>query len=272
MLRPPLLLSAAHLLALTACATTPRERPLQPFESEQEWAEYEAWRRREGERLSRQAPPPQPIIELPSYYDPPPPRVPGGQPPPSAAPAVPVSTGVQPAAEADPGPLVRVHGDYLVVLHRGRLFSVRIGGGALEPVSVVDAFDPDADPLFSDYDDLFVTGDRVVVVSLESSLGGVRLGVFRLAPDGALTYRATYSMASAGEDFNGIRRHASRLMGDRLVFYSGLALHYHNREASSFNDFPSIRRWGHSARMAPVAPTRIHRPAAGDPGGTMHTR
>ena len=239
MLRPPLRLAAAHLLALSACATpggtsAPRERPLQPFESEREWAEYEAWQRREGERLSRQAPPPQMIIEPPSYYDPAPPPVPGRQPSSSPAPPVPVSTRVQPAAEADPGPLARVHGDYLVVLHRGRLFSVRIGEGALEPVSVVDAFDPDADPLFSDYDDLLVTGDHVVVVSLESSLGGVRLGVFQLAPDGALTYRATYSMASAGEHFNGIRRHASRLVGDRLVFYSGLPLHYHSREASSF--------------------------------------
>ena len=271
MIRPLLLLAAAHLLALSACATTPRERPLQPFESEEEWAEYQAARRREAERLNRQAPPPHPIIEPPMMYPQPPraPEVPN-QSSASPVPVVAAHTTVQPAAEADPGPLARVHGDFLVLLHRGRLFTVRIGGGTLAPVSVVDAFAPDADPLFARYDEMLVSGDRVIVIRL-GTVGseGVELGVFHLAPDGELTYRDTYTMASAGEHFNGQRMHASRLVGDRLVFYSSLSPHHYERQASSYNDLPWI--YGRSTRVAPEAPTRIYRPAAGNAGGDMHT-
>lgn len=272
MLRPPLLLAAAHLLALSACATAPRERPLQPFESEQEWTEYQAWQRREGERLRRQAPPPHVIIEPPTL----PPSLPREPEVPvqtslSPVPVRAATTTVQPAAEADPGPLAQVHGDYLILLHRGRLFTVRIGGGALEPVSVVDAFGPYTDPLFVRYDEMLVSGDRVVLVSLGSvSSGDAQLDVFQLAPDGTVARRATYVMTSAGEHFNGQRRHASRLVGDRLVFYSALSPHHYQRQASSYDDFPRISG-GRSTRVERSVPTRVYRPAAGSTGGDMHT-
>ena len=45
-------------------------------------------------------------------------------------------------AGVDEGGIVKVHGDHLVVLRRGRLFTVKIGDGALRPVSAVDAFWP----------------------------------------------------------------------------------------------------------------------------------
>jgi hypothetical protein len=277
MIRPPRLLAIAHLLALSACAaggtSALRDRPLQPFESEQEWAEYQARLRREGERLSRGAPPPQMIIEPPFMHPPPPvPQVPG-QPPSPPPPAVPVSTRVQPAAEVDRGPLVRVHGDFLVALHRGRLFTVRIGGQALEPVSMVDAFEPRAYRAFHEYDDLLIWGDRVVTVALGTvTSGGVELGVFQLGRDGALSRRATYTLASRGGHFNDWRMHFTRLVGDRLVFYSDLAPNDLERLAS-FDAFPAIRRadGDRFVPLAPDAPTRIHRPAAGNTGRDMHT-
>ena len=44
----------------------------------------------------------------------------------------------------DEGGIVKLHGDHLVVLRRGRLFTVRVGDGSLRPVSAVDAFGPAA--------------------------------------------------------------------------------------------------------------------------------
>src|SRR6185369_4658032 len=38
-------------------------------------------------------------------------------------------------AGVDEGGIVKVHGDHLVVLRRGRLFTVAIGDGALKPIS-----------------------------------------------------------------------------------------------------------------------------------------
>src|SRR5688572_24901158 len=49
-------------------------------------------------------------------------------------------------AGVDEGGIVKVHGNHLVVLRRGRLFTVAIGGDALKPISVADAFGPDINP------------------------------------------------------------------------------------------------------------------------------
>ena len=46
-------------------------------------------------------------------------------------------------AGVDEGGIVKVHGDHLVVLRRGRLFTVAIGDQALKPISNIDAFGPD---------------------------------------------------------------------------------------------------------------------------------
>jgi uncharacterized secreted protein with C-terminal beta-propeller domain len=48
-------------------------------------------------------------------------------------------------AGVDEGGIVKVHGNHLVVLRRGRLFTVAIGDNALKPISAVDAFAPDID-------------------------------------------------------------------------------------------------------------------------------
>src|SRR6185295_14384379 len=46
-------------------------------------------------------------------------------------------------AGVDEGGIVKLHGDHLVVLRRGRLFTVKVGDGALQPISSVDAFGPE---------------------------------------------------------------------------------------------------------------------------------
>src|SRR4051812_6527242 len=43
-------------------------------------------------------------------------------------------------AGVDEGGIVKVHGDYLVMLRRGRLFTVSVAGGGLAPVSAVNAY------------------------------------------------------------------------------------------------------------------------------------
>src|SRR5688572_22356514 len=43
-------------------------------------------------------------------------------------------------AGVDEGGIVKRHGDHLVILRRGRLFTVKIGDNELAPVSVADAY------------------------------------------------------------------------------------------------------------------------------------
>ena len=44
----------------------------------------------------------------------------------------------------DEGDIVKVRGDHLVVLRRGRLFTVSLAGNRMQPISVVNAFPPGA--------------------------------------------------------------------------------------------------------------------------------
>ena len=55
-----------------------------------------------------------------------------------AEPAAESITNVQ-TAGVDEGGIVKRAGDHLIILRRGRLFTVRIGGDALQPAAMVDA-------------------------------------------------------------------------------------------------------------------------------------
>src|SRR6185369_10980658 len=71
-----------------------------------------------------------------------------------SAPAAPAATAAESStsitnvqtAGVDEGGIVKRAGDFLVVLRRGRLFTVRVGGDALAPVSAVDAYAPGSNP------------------------------------------------------------------------------------------------------------------------------
>src|SRR5437016_14457238 len=54
-------------------------------------------------------------------------------------------------AGVDEGGIVKVHGKHLVMLRRGRLFTVSIADGALTPVSSEAAFGPVLDPRYTVY-------------------------------------------------------------------------------------------------------------------------
>ncbi len=62
-------------------------------------------------------------------------------------------------AGVDEGGIVKVHGNYLVVLRRGRLFTVSIEDGDLRPVSSADASGPEINPRSTWYDELLISKD-----------------------------------------------------------------------------------------------------------------
>ena len=162
-------------------------------------------------------------------------------------------------AGVDEGGIVKVHGDYLVMLRRGRLFTVRVGGGALAPVSAVNAFGPDVDPGSSWYDELLVSGNIVVVIGFSYQRGGTEIGLFDIDRAGRLTYRATYHMRS--DDYYSSRNYASRLVGGKLIFYTPLRLTLGD---DPYADFPAVRRWHRGAEDSTfhriLPPTRVYRP------------
>ena len=153
-------------------------------------------------------------------------------------------TNVQ-TAGVDEGGIVKRAGDFLVVLRRGRLFTVRVGADALQPAAMADAFAPGIDPRGAWYDELLVSGSTVVVVGYSYARGGTEIGLFELDARGGLQHRATHHLRSY--DYYAARNYASRLIGRQLVFYSPTLLRPWGQHPLQM--MPGLRRWS-----GPAAP------------------
>lgn len=163
-------------------------------------------------------------------------------------------------AGVDEGGIVKVHGNQLVVLRRGRLFTVAIGAGALAPISSVDAFGPDINPRGTWYDEMLVSDDTIAVIGYSYERGGTEVGLFQIDPAGNLRYRSTYHLRS--NDYYSSRNYASRLIGTRLIFYSPLYLS--PGAGDSLQGLPAVRRWHKGATEGEfrriVSATQVYRP------------
>ena len=162
-------------------------------------------------------------------------------------------------AGVDEGGIVKLHGEHLVILRRGRLFTVNIHGRQLSAVSALDAFGGDVDPRGAWYDEMLIWNDTIAVIGYSYARGGTEVGLFEISPAGALSYKATWHLRS--NDYYSSRNYASRLVGGKLVFYTPL---YLNPWAGDpFASFPAVRKWRSGAtpaefkRIAPA--TRVYR-------------
>ena len=243
------LLVALAPLAAGAGAPAPK-KTLKPFASEHELAAlFKTWADERGKRGAARRAMAQESV--------------------AAAPAAALAdsiTNVQHAG-VDEGGIVKLHGEHLVILRRGRLFTVSLD---LQPISAVDAFAPGIDPRGAWYDELLMWGNTVVVIGYSYARGGTEIGLFDISPSGHLTYKATHHLRS--NDYYSSRNYASRLVGSKLVFYTPLYLNpWH---ANPHDVLPAMRRSGTDGfkRIAPA--TRIYRAdEALDPwqGLALHT-
>jgi hypothetical protein len=174
-------------------------------------------------------------------------------------------------AGVDEGGIVKLRGDHLIVLRRGRLYSISLANGGLEPVSSIDAFGPEIDPTGTWYDELLVASDKLVVIGYSYQRGGTEIGLFGIDPAGRLSYRATYQLRS--NDYYSARNYASRLIDDRLVFYTPLALNVASDDL--YASFPALRKWRRAARdrdfRRTLMASRVYRPLVASPSLTLHT-
>ena len=255
-----LLLAVIPICALASSAPEPK-RTLARFESEAELQEWLAKLRKQIESTRRARQKSAADMAVASS--------PAPAPPPAAALAMAPAkseaagkiaeesvTNVQ-TAGVDEGGIVKVHGEHLVVLRRGRLFTVSLAHGSLKPGSQADAFGPGIDPGGAWYDEMLIRGDTVIVIGFSYQRGGTEVGLFDIDRSGGLTHRATYHLRS--NDYYSSRNYASRLIGDKLIFYAPLRI---NLFSDALASFPAVRKWSGKRtddfkRIAP--PTRIYR-------------
>jgi len=177
-------------------------------------------------------------------------------------------------AGVDEGGIVKLHGNYLVVLRRGRLFTVAIGDRSLEPISGVNAYAPDIDPRYTWYDEMLISDDNIAVIGFSYERGGTEVSLFNIDAAGKLSYRSTYHLRS--NDYYSSRNYASRLIGTKLIFYS--PLYFYPGANDPFQAFPALRKWHKGATSKEfhriISANRIYRPENQLTGGywnALHT-
>jgi len=176
-------------------------------------------------------------------------------------------------AGVDEGGIVKVHGDYLVILRRGRLFTVRVGDDSLKPAASIDAYAPGINPSNDWYDEMLVSDDTIVVIGYSYARGGTEINLFNIDSGGSIEYRSTYHLRS--NDYYSSRNYASRLIGSKLIFYTP---QYLGITPDAMRQFPAIRRWHKGAKddefKSVVEPTRVYRadkPMDSPNGLALHT-
>lgn len=174
-------------------------------------------------------------------------------------PAVPSITNNQQAG-VDEGDVVKARGDTLIILRRGRLFTVSTANGRLRPVDSIDAYPPGVDASDDWYDEMLVSGDRVVVIGYSYERGGTEINRFLLDAAGNLTFEDSHHLSS--EDYYSSRNYASRLVGDELIVYTPVGV----GSEDPLKDVPTLSRWrpgqdedAEDEGRAIIAPTDIYR-------------
>jgi hypothetical protein len=145
----------------------------------------------------------------------------------------------------DEGDIVKKRGDYLIILRRGRLFTIKVTEKNLQPISAVNAYAPDVNPGGTWYDEMLMSGNTVVVIGYSYERGGTEIGLFEINERGVLKYQSTYHLRS--NDYYSSRNYASRLIGNKLIFYTPMQL---NAYANINESMPAVRQWHKNAGRA----------------------
>ncbi len=165
----------------------------------------------------------------------------------------------------DEGDIVKTHGDHLVILRRGRLFSVHLGASAVTPVSMVDAYGRGRAP-GGWYDEMLIDGDTIVVIGYSYRAQATEVGLFGIDAAGAIRWRDTLFVRSS--DYYSSRNYASRLVGHHLVMYMPVPLRLEGEALS----LAAVRHSPDAAWETVMDYSRLYRPVqAIGYGPVVHT-
>lgn len=155
----------------------------------------------------------------------------------AAAPGNPEITNNQ-TLGVDEGGIVKQIGQYLVVLQDGRLFSIDLGRADGAPLRLADRVDVyrSAQTAASWYDEMLVLGDRILVTAYNYGEQASEITVLRLDGQGRMRREGRFLLSS--NDYYSTENYATRLVGDKLVFYTPFAL---GGYGSRF-EWPRLRR------------------------------
>src|SRR6476660_4779087 len=109
---------------------------------------------------------------------------------------------------------------------------------------------------------MLISADTIAIIGYSYQRGGTEVGLFNIDTQGQLSYRSTYHLRS--NDYYSSRNYASRLIGNKLIFYS--PFYMYEGEQDRFTSFPAVRKWHKGAKedefQRIVPATRVYRPEA----------
>jgi hypothetical protein len=257
---------ACALATLAACVpnAAPGDGPSRPpasalttFGSDEAFTRYQERMERDWQARMRN----RPIYgSYPATPKPPtPPPVPAGEPVEAQAPGM---------HEAG---IVKATRDYLVILRRDRLHTVRIADGALDTVASVDAFAPGADEYERSARGILVSGDVVAVIGAGRG-PSVQAALFRVDAAGRLAYLGTHQVRSDGGD----ERTPIVMIDGKLVVFAPVGV-WAGDPRGIAPSLPAVRRWepgsADTVWTPLLLPGAVYRPATAmraDDGTTFH--
>lgn len=255
---------AAPVAGLAACAHVPPagqgSRPGATLRSFRDAAELQAYHVELVEAILSKPPLGSAQVPPPAL---PPPRPPGD----TTTPPEPEPEPVDARIHGDP--IIRAHADYLLVLREGRLHTIRVAGGALEPVAAVDALGAGVSRENALFADLFVSGDTAWVRASRSAgkTAAHHVVLFRVGRGGGLEHLdADVLNGPLGLHAGGV----ALLRGGKLVLYDDVEVPVEDRDV--FAALPSLPR-PDGGRVTTAAPERIYRsvhPMGWSPGPELH--
>src|SRR5262249_51526063 len=116
-------------------------------------------------------------------------------------------------------------------------------GDTLRPVAMINAYPPGADASRDWYDEMLISGDRVIVVGYSYGRGGTEVNRFHIDDAGRLGFEDAYQLRSG--DYYSSRNYASRLIGTTLVLYAPLDL---RSQTDPLDALPAMRHWRPNAK------------------------
>jgi hypothetical protein len=168
-------------------------------------------------------------------------------------------------AGIEEGDIVGVHGEHLIVLRRGRLFSLRLGDTSLTPIARVDV--PPSGTTSGWYDEMLVSDDTIVVLGYSHAHEGTELSLFRIDGAGAITPRYRFYLRSS--DYYSSDNYATRLFGTRLLMYVPIPLVRAGGDRPYV--LPGLRTRAGGPWRDLIASERVLRPIQGTAYPFLHT-
>lgn len=146
-------------------------------------------------------------------------------------------------AGVDEGDIVKQIGDFLIVLQDGRLYSILIGEGENGDLDYVDRANVYRDPdVHTWYDELLVSGRRVIVTGYSYDADASEIALFTLDEKGKFILEDTFYISS--DDYYSTENYATRVVNGKFIFHT--PIYIAGYEADDALPWPLLRHWGGS--------------------------